>query len=177
MNGNAKLINNSILMILAADNFNDEEFIIVKDSLLKAGFKIFIASDANNLCVGKKGMRVKNDMKLFNIHENNFGGIVFIGGNGIKKYWDNEKLQKAAKDFFESKKPVAAICSAVVILARAGILKGLSAACWNEDERELQSENIQIKDAPVVTRKKIITGSGPESAQEFVNAFISKLKT
>ena len=171
------MINKSILIILAADNFNEEEFIIVKDSLDKAGFKIFIASNTNNLCVGKNGMRVKNDMKLYNIHENNFSGIVFIGGNGIKNYWNDKKLQNAAKEFFAAKKPVAAICSAVVILAKAGILNGLSAACWKEDERELRSENIQIKDAPVVTRKNIITGSGPESTQEFVNTFISKLKT
>lgn len=174
MNGPG-LIKNSVLIILAAENFNEEEFLIINDSLEKKGIKIFIASDSNNLCTGKHGLKVKNDIKFFNIHERNFAGIIFIGGSGIRNYWDNKKLHQVVKDFFNAKKPVAAICSSVVILARAGILSGLSAACWKEDIKELQSENIQIKDAPVISRKNVITGSGPDSSTEFVETFISRL--
>lgn len=176
MNGKPELTKKSALIVIAAENFNEEEFIVIRDSLEKSGIKIFIASDCNNLCTGADGMRVKNDIKLFNIHERNFGGIVFVGGSGIKNYWQNRKLHKVAADFFKAKKPIAAICSSVVILAKAGILSGLSATCWKEDEKELHFENIQVKDSPVVIRKNIITGNGPESAQEFINAFISKLK-
>lgn len=165
----------SVLLIVPAVDFNEQEYLTVYGELVKNGFKVFIASDANSICAGQNGLKVKNDVSFFNMKEANFEAIVFIGGRGVKNYWDNLSLHIIAKKFAQAKKITAAICSASVIMARAGILEGLSATCWPEDKRELEREKAIYTDSPVAVAKKIITAQGPAAAKEFVNRIINEL--
>lgn len=169
------VINKSILLILPSKDFNEEEFLTVKNSFEKKGLKIFIASQTSALCMGKSGLKVKSDINFFNIHESNFAAIVFIGGAGVKDYWNNSILHKTSQKFFDSKKPVAAICSAPVILAKAGLLKGQAATCYLDDRKELERMGAEYKDTPVVVRKKIVTAQNAQASLEFSEAVISLL--
>ncbi|MGE5430818.1 MAG: DJ-1/PfpI family protein [Syntrophomonadaceae bacterium] len=168
------MINKSILLILPAKDFNEEEFLTVKNTFEKKDLKIFIAS-GNGLCTGKSGLKVKADISFFNIHESNFAAIVFIGGQGVKDYWNNSILHKTSQKFFNSKKPVAAICSAPVILAKAGLLKGMASTCFADDKKELERAGAEYKDMPVVVRKKIVTAQNAQASLEFSEAIISLL--
>ena len=170
--GVSSLIKKSVLLILAAKDFNEQEYLIVKDTLDRADFRIFIASDAHTLCVGSGGLKVKADVAFFNLHHENFAAVVFIGGSGIKNYWDNAILQLTAQKFHKSQKIVAAICSASIILARAGLLTNIEAVCYPNDRSELEKEGGEYKDAPVVIQKNIITAQSPAAASEF--AYILK---
>ena len=167
------MINRSLLIILPAENFNEEEYLTTKQILEASGFKLFIASDANVLCIGKNGLKVRADVSFFNMNENNFSGIVFIGGSGVKKYWDKENLHKIAKKFFEKKKLVAAICSAPVILARAGLLDGKDATSYPEDRREMEKCGINYIYQSVVIQKNIITAQDSSSSRDFANTIVN----
>lgn len=169
------MINKSILLVLPAKDFNEEEFLTVKNAFEKKGMNIFIASDSNGLCTGKSGLKVKADINFYNIHESNFAALVFIGGSGVKDYWNNSILHKTSQKFFNSKKPVAAICSAPVILAKAGLLKGLASTCYADDKKELERTGAEYKDMPVVVRKKIVTAQNAQAANDFSEAVISLL--
>lgn len=165
----------SILMILPAKDFNEEEFLVIKKTLEKSSYKVFIASDAQSLCQGEAGLRIKADVNILNIHESNFAAVVLIGGNGVKEYWGNTLIHKAIRDFAGNKKPVSAICGAPVILAKAGILKNAAATCWPEDKRALEREGIEYKDIAVVVGKNIITGQNPRAAGELSAALLNLL--
>lgn len=165
----------SILLILPALNFNEQEYLTIYNTIIKNGYNVFIASDAHSICVGKNGLKVKNDISFFNMREENFCAIVFVGGSGVKNYWDNLLLHSLAKKFALIKKITAAICSAPVILAKAGLLTGINATCFADDIKELEREGAVYVDNPVVVSKKIITAQGPSSAQEFVNILINEL--
>ncbi|PIP78361.1 MAG: hypothetical protein COZ80_04730 [Ignavibacteria bacterium CG_4_8_14_3_um_filter_37_9] len=171
------MIAKSILFILPKKNFNEIEFLTTKRILEKDGCTIFIASNAASFCEGKNGLKVKNDISFFNINENNFGGIVFIGGSGVKEYWSNQILHKIARKFFEKKKITAAICSAPVILANAGILKNVAATCYPDDKGELIKAGAEYKDAGVVVRKNFITANGASASEEFAEAILTKLNS
>jgi protease I len=168
------LIKKSVLLIIPAQNFNEEEYLIITNALERADVKIFIASDSNFLCIGSNGLKVKNDVQLYNIHESNFGGMILIGGSGMRNYWDNKTIQSIAQKFAKNKKTVGAICCAPIILAKAGILTG-SATCHSDDKRALESEGIDYKDLPVALQKNIITAQNPAAAPEFVKAFLYEL--
>jgi len=163
-------------MILPAQDFNEQEYLIVYNSLIKRGLKVFIASDANTICTSSSGLKVKNDISFFNMREANFNGIVFIGGKGVKAYWDNLQLHNLVRKFLQMKKTIGAICSAPVILARAGILNGINAVCFSEDRKELERERANYTDSPVVVSKNIITGQNPAAAKEFINTFINEFE-
>jgi len=165
----------SILIFLPSLHFSGTEFLTTKRFLEENGIKTFIASDSNFLCISETGHKVKADVSLFNIHENNFNGIVFIGGSGARNYWDNLLLHKTAIRFYKSKKIVAAICSASVILAKAGILDGISATCFFEDRIELINKGIDYKNLPVIIEENIITANGPSSANAFAEAVLELL--
>lgn len=170
-----KLKTRNLLIFLPARQFNDQEFLIVNHELKKHGFAVFIASDTAWMCEGINGLKVKADMNIFNIHVNNFAGIILIGGAGARKYRDNQQLQRIIKKFNEEKKIVAAICSAPVILAQAGILKNIAATCFYEDKTELINAGADFKPSPVISRKNIITAEGPKASADFADAIIFKL--
>ncbi len=167
---------NSILIFIAANNFSEEEYLIIKQVFLKASRKIFITSDSNTICNGDNGMRVKGDIDFYNVNEKNFSAIVLIGGNGSKQYWDNETLWRIVKNFNASGKVVAAICSAPIILARAGLLSKIPATCWNEDKNELIKLGINYNDRSVIAEKGVITSDGPRSAEQFAETVLNMIK-
>ena len=167
---------NSILIFIAANNFSEEEYLIIKQVFLKASRKIFITSDSNTICNCDNGMKVKGDIDFYNVNEKNFSAIVLIGGNGSKQYWDNETLWRIVKNFNASGKVVAAICSAPIILARAGLLSKIPATCWNEDKNELIKLGINYNDRSVISDKGIITSDGPRSAEQFAETILNLIK-
>ena len=168
------MIKNSVLLILPAQNFNEEEYLVAINTLEKAGIKIFIASDSNFLCVGSNGLKVKNDIQFYNIHEGNFGGLILIGGKGMRNYWDSPVLHSTVRKFVQNKKTVGAVCSASIIFAKAGILSDC-ATCYPDDKPELERQGIGYKDEPVVSSKKIITARDPSSTPEFIKTFLYEL--
>jgi protease I len=168
------LISNSVLLILPAQNFNEEEYLVTIDALEKAEIKIFIASDSNFLCIGSNGLKVKNDVQFYNIHESNFGGLILIGGKGMRSYWNDSILHLTVQKFVKSKKPVGAICSAPIILAKAGVLTECS-TCYPDDRHELEKLGIGYKNESVVSSKKVITAKDPSSTKEFIKTFLYEL--
>ena len=168
------LTRNSILLILPAKDFNEEEYLVSTKALEKVGVKIFIASDSNFLCIGSGGLKVKNDIQFYNMHESNFDGLIIIGGKGTRDYWNNQVLISTVQKFVKNKKPVGAICSAPIILANAGVIS-CCATCYPDDRAEIERQGISYNDESVVSSKKIITARDPSSTAEFIKTFLYEL--
>ena len=167
---------NSILIFLSANNFSEEEYLIVKKVFLRAGKKIFITSDSYNACTGNSGMKIQADTDFLNVNEKNFSAVVLVGGKGSKDYWDNETLHKIARNFQVAGKVVAAICSAPIILARAGLLTKIPATCWAEDKNELINLGVEYKDRSIITENAVVTADGPRSAEQFAETVLNMIK-
>ncbi|MFA8343697.1 MAG: DJ-1/PfpI family protein [Rhodothermaceae bacterium] len=171
-----KLIKNSVLIVLPAENFNEQEFLSVKKSLINSGFNIFIASDAPVMCKGMKGLSVKADVNFFNMKEPSFAGIVFIGGTGVVNYFKNISLFSIIRKFDNAGKTVAAVCGAPVILANAGILENKKASCYPDLKEVIIDKNANYLAGQVVVDGNIITAPDPSSAIEFGQAIVEQLK-
>jgi protease I len=143
---------------------------------LKAGKSIFITSDSHSVCCGDNGLKVKADTDFYNVNDNNFSAVVLIGGKGSKDYWDNEQLHNIVKNFKGAGKIVAAICSAPIILAKAGLLTNIAATCWSEDKNELIRLGINYNDRSVIAEKGVITSDGPRSAEQFAETILNLIK-
>jgi protease I len=168
---------NSILIFLPASNFSEEEYQTINRVFDKAGKQVFITSDSHTFCSSDRGLRVKADTNFYNVNEKNFSAIVLIGGKGSKDYWNNEHLHRIIKEFSSSGKIVSAICSAPVILARAGLLSNIPATCWLEDKNELIKAGISYLDRSVVIEKNVITADGPRSAIQFAESVLNMIKS
>lgn len=169
------MLNKNILILLPAKDFNSEEYLITKKIFEKNGFTVFISSDTNSLCNGDNGIKVKADVSIFNIHASNFLAVIFIGGNGVRNYWDNKSYHRIVKLFVHSYKIVAAICAAPLILQRAGILDNKNATCFPSDKKELEKGSTKYVDASVVVDGKIVTGQSSSNTAEFSETIIQLL--
>lgn len=163
---------NSVLIFLPEKDFNEQEYLIISNHLLKSNYKNFIVSDSTSVCVGSNGMKVKNDVQLYNVHHENFSGLIIVGGNGTRNYWNNKLLQSIVKKFYDNKKIIGAICSAPVVLAKAGLLKE-KATCFIDDKKELEKEGIEFQNTPVYVENKIVTAQNPQASSEFIFTFLS----
>ena len=64
-------------------------------------------------------------------------------------------------------KMLAAICSAPVILAKAGILKNRLITCWEGDVATCEKYGAKVSGRVVEIDINLVTGNGPKAAKEF----------
>ena len=71
----------------------------------------------------EKNQEFQHPLSWENIVPEQFDGIILPGGHaqGMKEYLESEVLKKIVSDFFQSNKPVGAICHGVVLAARSSI--------------------------------------------------------
>ena len=156
-----------VVMIIAHDNFRDEELAVPKNILEQSGIEVKIASTDLSPARGMLGAKVKPDILVGDISVIDFDAVVFIGGGGASQYWDDPTAQQLAENFATTGRLVGAICIAPVTLANAGILKGKRATVWPSEADRLRSGGANYTGRPVETDGNIITAAGPQAAREF----------
>ena len=156
-----------ILMIIASNNFRDEEYQKPRRIFEEAGAKITVASSALNTAKGMLGLAVKPDTLVTAVNAADFDAVIFVGGPGSTEYWNHPKAHQLAKDAFAAGKVIGAICLAPVTLANAGILKGKKATVFNTAAGQLKAKGVQYTGAAVEIADKIVTADGPASAEKF----------
>lgn len=157
----------NVLLVIASNNFRDEELFHTKEEIEKAGIKTTIASSSLNVSKGSMGGKATPDILLNNVNMNDYDGIVFIGGAGSSEYWDNKKAHELAKTSYNDGKLTAAICIAPVTLAKAGLLKNKKFNCWESEIETIKKLGGIHYPEPVVTDGNLVTGNGPNAARGF----------
>lgn len=155
-----------VIMIIAPENFRDEEYFDTRDALEKMGVDVKVASISNPAISGIDKREVEIDMMLNEVTDD-FDGIVFVGGGGAKVYFENQTVLDLAIKFYEEGKIVAAICIAPLILGHAGIMSDKKATCWEGDAKELQDFGTEYTGSNIEVDGNIITANGPKSSEDF----------
>jgi len=164
-----------ILSIIAPTGYQDVEYGDSKKALEEAGHTV-VTSSMSAEANGKYGGKVTADVLLVNAEADDFDAIVFIGGPGSHIYFDDKRAHKLAKEFLDSGKLVAAICAAPSILANAGLLKGVTCTCFDDQVENLKSKGANYTGNPVEQDGLIITADGPGSATAFGEKISEALK-
>lgn len=168
-----------ILMIVAQENFRDEEFFEPKEVFEKSGAKVTVASNTTKKAKGMLGGEVKPDISISDANIDDYDAISITGGGGSKQYlWDNKELQNIVKKANGQGKVVAAICISPVVLANAGILEGKKSTVFKNDEtvRILKEKGAKHKDKGVISDGNIVTGRDPKSAKEYGKTVLKAIK-
>ena len=155
------------LFIIAAKDFQDDEFAQPKAVLENSGVEVTVASTTLDEITGMNGAKAQADILLSDAVVADYDAIVFIGGSGAQQYLDDPLAQKIAQDSVAQGKITAAICLAPVILANAGVLEGRNATCYPTNGEVLSGAGVNYTTQPVEVDGKIITADGPSSAEQF----------
>ncbi len=159
-----------ILMVIAQHRFRDEEFEHPKTVFTQKGFSITVAAPESKEATGVKGAKVMPDLSIADAATQQFDAIVVVGGGGARdNLWKNRTLYNILNAHHAAGKPVAAICIAPVVLARAGLLKGISATVFKEPETlaEFVKHGVNLEEKDVVVSGHIVTANGPAAARAF----------
>ena len=164
------------VLIVASQNFQDEELFTTQRSLEGAGIQTTIASTRLGPIRGMLGGTAEGQLLINQVRVDDYDAIIFIGGSGTAvEYFGNPVALTIARESARKRKVLAAISIAPAILANAGTLTGVRATGFlSERERLVQSGAIYTG-APVERDRYIITATGPLAAALFSQAILDTL--
>lgn len=174
--GEKSLTGKKIVMIIASQNFRDEELLQPKNILTEKGAEVKVASASLETAKGMLGAEVKPDMLVGEIKPEDWDAVILIGGTGASQYWDDSSIHAMLNEAVRQNKIVGAICIAPVTLANAGILSGKKATVSGSETQKLTNKGAECTGKDVERDGNIITASGPPAAKEFGNAIVQALK-
>lgn len=155
------------VLIVASENFRDEELFDTKRALEGAQIQTVIASTKTGRLDGVLGGSAEAQILVSSIDVNDYDAIIFVGGPGATQYFDDAAALDIARKAAGKSKLLAAICIAPTTLANAGVLKGVKATCFSSERLKLEKAGAVYTGSPVEKDGLIITADGPRSAAQF----------
>ena len=171
-----------VLMIIAHENFRDEEFVVSYKQFLGEGIDVTVASTEKGEAKGMFGATFNVQYSVDEVNEADFDAVVFVGGMGTPSVRANDRVVEIAKNS-ANKKVISAICWAPTILAKADLVRGRKVTVWLGDDPEYGMKTSKIMEnagatfvnKEVVTDGNMVTGNGPNAAEKFADAVMDKL--
>ncbi len=165
-----------ILMIIAPENFRDEELLVPKRIFEEAGYNVVVASRERRECHGMLGAVVMPDITINEVNPEEYIAVVMVGGVGAREYFNDTYVQDLLNRFYDMGKVVSAICLAPVTLAKAGLLNGKKATVWKSEGKTLEKAGALYTGEAVAQDGRLITGAGPFAAEEFARSILRELE-
>jgi protease I len=170
------LAGKKVVMIIAPQNFRDEELIEPQDVLIEKGASVKVACASLEVSKGMLGAQVKPDMPISDIQPEEWDAIILVGGTGASAYWEDSTVHLLLNQAVAKNKIVGAICIAPVTLANAGILSGKKATVYPSEEGKLKDKGAEFTGNSVERDGKVITANGPAAARDFGKAIAQALE-
>lgn len=175
----ASLNGKQIVIIVGQKNYNDQEFNYLFERLESEGAEVCVASNTLEKALGRINGYVTPDCKIEDVDPREFAAVVLIGGYGARVYlWDDEPTHQLLRKALAAGKLIAAISTAPVALANAGILENKKATVYPDyvSIQALERQGANHTYDNVVIDDNIITASDTRFVEKFAEAIIQKLK-
>ncbi|MBN1806898.1 MAG: nitroreductase family protein [Sedimentisphaerales bacterium] len=156
-----------VALIVASQNYRDEELFETKMALDAAGIQSVIASTRIGIIRGTLGGIAEANILIGQLSINEYDAIIFIGGIGAVEYVNNPAALNLAREAVRNRKILAAIGTAPTILANASILTGVRVTSLLSERPVLVLAGAFYTGTPVEEDKLIITGRDPGAAMQF----------
>lgn len=175
-----KLTGKHVLMVIAPNQFRDEELFEPKKVLVEAGAKVSVAACKTGEAKGMLGASVTPELLVSDARAEEYDAIIVVGGMGSPTYlWDDAQLHSLLQTLNRTNKVVAAICLSGAALARAGVLSGKRATVYAVPESldALKSGGATYVKEHVVRDNNVVTADGPDAATEFGRVVVEAMTT
>lgn len=171
-------VEESHILIIATDGFEQSELFEPRAKLIEAGAKVTLASPRTDPIQGmeqdEKGDMITPDITLDAVRIEEYDALLLPGGVANP---DHLRMDETAvgivRDFVESGKPVAAICHGPWLLVEADVVDGRTVTSWPSVRTDLMNAGASVVDREVVVDGNLITSRKPED----IPAFTEALKT
>jgi protease I len=172
---------NKRIAILATDGFEESELQSPKEAIEKQGWQAEIVSLKSGMIKswskGDWGKEYSVDNIIDDVKASEYDGLMIPGGviNPDKLRRENKVLD-FVKDFFEAKKPVAAICHGPQVLISAGVVSGRELTSFESVKIDLQNAGASWLDEEVVVDNGLVTSRSPQDLPAFNKKMIEEFR-
>jgi protease I len=158
--------------LLVANGFEQVELTEPKKALEKSGAKTSIVSPESGKVKGWKltdwGDELPVDVALEDAKADDFDALLLPGGvMNPDKLRRNEWALQFVRAFFESGKPIAAICHGPWTLIDAGVVKGRTLTSYPSIQTDLENAGAKWVDKEVVVDNGLVTSRSPDDLPAF----------
>jgi len=166
------------IAVIIDDMFEDSEYTEPAKAFKSAGHKLtHIGLKKGTTVKGKtEGTQVQIDKAVKDISVEDFDALLIPGGYSPDHLRADEVAVKFVKSFFESNKPVFAICHAPQLLITAQVLKGRKVTGWKSIIQDIKNAGAKFLDQGVVEDGNLISSRHPGDLPMFIRASLNRLK-
>ena len=165
--------------IIAADMFEQVELVEPRKALDEAGATTEVISLKPGQIQGfnhyDKADKVKVDKTIEEVEASDYDALMIPGGVGNPdQLRTDENVVRFVQDFYESGKPIAAICHGPWMLVEAGIVRGRKLTSWPSLQTDIRNAGGEWVDEKVVVDQGIVTSRKPDDIPAFNEKMIEE---
>jgi protease I len=173
----AEKLNGKRVAILATDGFEQVELLKPREALQQAGAETKVISPKSGEIKGWNftdwGEKVSVDQSLDQANADDFDALLLPGGViNPDKLRMEPKAVAFVKSFFDSGKPVAAICHGPWTIIEAGAARGRKIASWPSLKTDLHNAGAEWVDNEAVVDGNLVSARKPDDIPAFNKAMI-----
>ena len=167
------------IAILAADMFERVELEEPRKALEQAGATTEIVSIKDGEIQGfdhfEPAGKVPVDKTVEEISVDDYDALMIPGGVGNPdQLRGDENAVNFVREFYEAKKPMAAICHAPWVLVEAGIVRGIEITSWPTLQTDIRNAGGTWVDKEVVVTDGLVTSRKPDDIPAFNKKMIEE---
>ncbi|MGQ9584421.1 MAG: DJ-1/PfpI family protein [Anaerolineae bacterium] len=159
-----------ILVVLPPIGADGYAYDVTRSIWTSRGHKVVVSSLDRGVVATDDGRSVPVDLPLGDVKYYDYDAIAFVGGEGARLLYDDERARKLAKD--AKYKPLGAMGSATLILALAGVLEGKKATVPPEQAGWAASTGAKLTGRPFEQDEKLFTVQDQAAFEQFANALL-----
>ena len=157
--------------VLVTEGFHDGEAYMPIGYLTNQGMDItVIGPEIGTVTAYNSDFTIYIERAVRDVSVNDFDGLVLPGGRAPSALREIPEVVEFAEEFFESGKPVGAICHGPQLLVTAGVLEGRTCTAVSGIRDELEEAGAIYKDEEVVIDGNLITSRTPPDLAVFSQA-------
>ena len=170
-------IDNTKIVIVASDGFEQVELTTPQKQLRDAGATIHVATPDGGPIKGwyfdKWGDETIGDLKIEDIDVAAYDAMVLPGGQiNPDVLRANAGAVQKIKDFAATGKPLAAICHAPWLLIEADLVRGKRLTSFKSIRTDLKNAGAEAVDEQVAQDGNLITSRNPDDLDAFCKAIV-----
>lgn len=169
-------ITKKAVLIVPAAQFADIELFETQRILNEAGIASVVASSKIGVIQGAFGGIFASEITLDNLKVEDYEAVVFIGGPGAADYFNNLVALRIVREASARNEVIAAISAAPMILANAGVLRGIRATGLPQQREQMKKTGAQFTGSAVERDGRIITANDSSVAVPFARSIVVALK-
>jgi protease I len=172
-------IQNRKVAILVANGFEQSELVEPRRALDQAGAQTFVVSPEEQKVAAwnetEWGEVMDVDRPLDSARPEDYDALLLPGGvmnpDSLRR---NSKALAFVRHFFDTGKPVAAICHGAWTLIDAGVVRDRKMTSYESIQTDLKNAGAQWVDEPVVVDRGLVTSRKPADLPVFIDKMIEE---